>query len=382
MESLERARPATTERAYSAGLWRKGVEVEDFRGLTNVGIRRPFECRPLRIAFESGQLSYSDREVDLYNSGVNQILSVAAGRGHALYHFRMADLYINAGIPHAEMSILALPPDYEGDPRQSHSALRVVETRPVPLAEIDIAFLRADDVRDETTPNLDLLRSMERHSTLIEMIDATLATCDKFELVRRAPEVPQPVTFAAETREAALDAIARVPRDHGFFVLKDRFGYGCGAQVHRLAFDDPHLDTTIDRYLAAYGRVLVQEFCPEVAHGDLVATFFDDRLIAPMRRLPASGEWRTNASLGGVEIACTLTPEQERIACAIRHRFPDCRYLSVDMLPSGKVLEVNAFPGGKGLWTNYGIAVGAIILDTLEAELEGTPVGDALVVGD
>lgn len=356
--------------------------MEHFRGLINVGVRRRFDGRPLRIAFESGQLSYSDREVNLYNSGVNQIVSVAASRGHAIYHFRMADLHARAGIPHADMSILALPKGYAGDPLASHLALREINRQSVPLAEIDLGFLRGDDVRDATTPNLDLLRAMERHSTLIETIDATLATCDKYELLRRAPEVPQPVTFAADTLEATMDAVERLPRDHGFFVLKDRYGYGCGAQVHRLGFGDAHLDEMIAQYLDRYRHILVQEFCPEVVHGDLVVTFFDDRLIAPMRRLPASGEWRTNASLGGVEIACALTPEQERIARAARHHFAECRYLSVDMLESGKVLEVNAFPGGQGLWRNYGIAIGEIILDALEAELEGTPVGDALVAGD
>jgi len=356
--------------------------VRNIQAMPEIGIGAPSERRPLRIAFESGQLSYSDLEVDLYNSGVNQILSVAASRGHALYHFRMADLHTKAGIPHADMSILALPEGYAGDPLASHLALREINRQSVPLAEIDVAFLRADDVRDEATPNIDLSRAMEQHSTLIETIDATLATCDKFELVRRAPEVPQPVTFAVDALETAMDAVEPLPRDHGFFVLKDRFGYGCGAQVHRLAFSDPRLETTIDRYLAAYDHILLQEFCPEVGRGDLVVTFFDDRLIAPMRRLPASGEWKTNASLGGVEIACTLTPEQERIARTVRRRFAECRYLSVDMLDSGKVLEVNAFPGGKGLWKNYGISVGGIILDALEAELEGTPVGDALAVGD
>jgi hypothetical protein len=35
---------------------------------------------PLTIGFESARVTYTDFEVDLYNSGVNQILSVAAVR--------------------------------------------------------------------------------------------------------------------------------------------------------------------------------------------------------------------------------------------------------------------------------------------------------------
>ena len=48
-----------------------------------------YDKRLLTVAFESERLSYSNLEVDLHNSGVNQILSVCAARGHTLYHFNM-----------------------------------------------------------------------------------------------------------------------------------------------------------------------------------------------------------------------------------------------------------------------------------------------------
>jgi hypothetical protein len=49
----------------------------------------------LIIAFESERLTYSNFDVDLYNTGITQILSVAAARGHEIYHFSMADLYLH-----------------------------------------------------------------------------------------------------------------------------------------------------------------------------------------------------------------------------------------------------------------------------------------------
>ena len=49
--------------------------------------------KKLAIAFESEKLTYSKFDVDLYNTGITQILSVAASRGHNLYHFCMSDLY-------------------------------------------------------------------------------------------------------------------------------------------------------------------------------------------------------------------------------------------------------------------------------------------------
>ncbi|MBD3265665.1 hypothetical protein GF373_03265, partial [bacterium] len=49
-------------------------------------IKKP-SPQKLVIAFESEQLTYSNFAVDLYNTGITQILSVAAARGHEIYHF-------------------------------------------------------------------------------------------------------------------------------------------------------------------------------------------------------------------------------------------------------------------------------------------------------
>ncbi|MFP3869548.1 MAG: N-formylglutamate amidohydrolase [Syntrophobacteria bacterium] len=332
----------------------------------------------LNIAFESARLSYSDLEVDLYNSGVNQILSVAASRGHFLYHFSMADLYLHDGVPYARASILALPQPWQGDPTEAYLSLKKMDERPLPLHEIQLCFIRGDDIRHTGTPNLHILQMIENHGLLIENTAATLSTCDKYELVRRAPHIPQPVTFPARSLEEAMEAINLLPDAEGYFVLKDRYGYGCGEQVHRIEFGDPQLEEVISMYLSTYNYILLQEFCPEVRNGDVVVTFFDGELIAPMHREAGWGEWRTTVSQGGIQRFYTLTPEQEHIVRAVIAAFPECRFASVDLLQSGKVLEINAFPGGKGLMEIYGISVGALIMDRLEEEILGIPAPPAI----
>ena len=327
----------------------------------------------LNVAFESERLSYSEQEVDLYNSGINQILSVAASRGHSLYHFSMADLFVHEGGPYVRASILSLPEGWEGDPLEAHQDLKKEDERPVPLSDIDLCFARGDDIRHTGTPNLDLLRDLEKNAVLIESIEATLSTCDKYEMVRRVPNLPMPVTFAASTLEDAMKAIKELPPGSGHFVLKDRYGYGCGEQVHLLEFEDPELEALITMYLSSYNYILLQEFCPEVKDGDLVVTFFDQELLAPLHRVAGWGEWKTNFCKGGNQRYFTLTSEQESIARTVINAFPECRFASVDMLPSGKVLEINAFPGGKGLLEIYGISVGNIIMDRMEKEILGRP---------
>jgi len=342
--------------------------------------RLPFEQAyypggPLTIGFESERVTSSDDEVDLVNSGINQILSVAAVRGHRLLHFSIADLHGNDGQYFAEAAILALDPTWDGaDAHHAHRHLEVVDRRAIPLAEVQLYFVRGDDIRTERTPNIEILQWAAAHAKLLESVEATLSTTDKYATIERSPQLPHPVTFAAATTEQALGAIERLPHDEPWFVLKDRYGYG-GAHVHRLGFDDPDLEVVVARRLGDYGHVLVQEFRPEVRNGDLVVTFFDDELIGSLRRIAPPGDWRTNASIGADEVGVTLTPEQESIARALKRSFPECRLASVDMLESGHVLEINAFPGAEGLLSNYKIVLGEIVLDRLEEELLGKGVG-------
>lgn len=329
----------------------------------------------LTVAFESEKLSYSNLEVDLNNSGINQILSVCAARGHTIYHFTIQDLFYHEGNALAKTSVLTLPESWYTDPLECYTLLSKIDERPVPLGNIDLCFMRGDDVRHSGTPNLDILRELENHSLLIERIDATLSTTDKYEIIKRVPEIPQPVTYAAGTFDEAMQALDRVPgREGGYFVLKDRFGYGCGHGVHRIKFADPELPEVLKMYLSNYESIILQEYCPEVKKGDLVVTFFDGELIGTMCRVAAPGEWKTNFSLGATQFSYNLSSDQEKIARTVQDAFSECRLLSVDMLQSGKVLEVNAFPGAKGLLDLYGISLGTIAMDRIERELLGTEI--------
>ncbi len=331
------------------------------------------ESNKLIVAFESEKLTYSQYTVDLYNTGVTQILSVAASRGHDIFHFSMADLYLYEGEPYAKASHLELPEYWEGDPVFSYQFLQVTEERPLKLSNIDICFARGDDIKDNTTPNLDLLSTIEKKGVLIESIQATLMTTDKYELARRIPHVPQPLTFAANTVEEAMEAVKQLPKNQEYFILKDRYGYGCGMQVHKLEFNDPELENCLIMYISNYNHVVLQEFCPEVKNGDLVVTFFDGEMIAPLFREPAWGEWKTNVSFGSKQRMHVLTEEQEHIAREVIAAYPEIRYASVDMFTTGKVIEINAYPGGQGLYDIYGISVGNVVLDKLESEVLGLP---------
>ncbi len=332
--------------------------------------------RRLTLAFESARLSYSHAPVDLHNPTVNRILALGVERGHHLWHFAMTDLFANGGVPMARMTPLVMNPSIQVP--SVLSSYRLVPLPPVimPLDQLDAIIVRGDDIRNELElPQIRLLQQMEGKIRVVESVQATLETCDKFQLLLRLPDVPQPQTFAATTLDEAFQGLDQLHRDSGMFVLKDRFGYGCGATVHRIDANSPNLAATVQRYLEQYTSILIQEYCPEVVDGDLRVTFLDGKLLGAIRRQASEGEWRTNLSLGGHPEPWALTRNQEAIAQRVATAFPECRTLGVDLLLSGKVLEVNAMPGSAGLLACHGIDLGQMLLDLLEAEVSPRSIG-------
>ena len=152
---------------------------------------------PLTIAFESAQVTYTDFEVDLYNSGVNQILSVAAGREHRLLHFSMADLHDRGGEYATEAAILELDPAWErAEPLHAHRHLRVVEHAHRPAERrCSSSSCAATTSATERTANIEILQWAAAHAKVLETVEATLSTTDKYAPVERGPQLPHPVTF-------------------------------------------------------------------------------------------------------------------------------------------------------------------------------------------
>lgn len=81
------------------------------------------------------------------------------------------------------------------------------------------------------------------------------------------------------------------------------------------------------------GRVLIQEFLPEIAQGELAGVFFDGAFSHGLRRLPAPGQFRVNSRYGGRMEAATLVPDVVAQMAAVLGLLPEpALYARVDGL--------------------------------------------------
>ncbi len=140
---------------------------------------------------------------------------------------------------------------------------------------------------------------------------------------------------------------------NGPFVLKPLLG-SQGRDVFFLSQPDSINARQIVDILGRTGYLVVQEFIPEAAAGDIRVLTLDDTIITGnqvplgIRRTPAAGELRSNVSLGGTAEVIALTDRQVQICTEVAgYLYNDgIRFAGLDLIGE-KIVEVNVYsPSG------------------------------------
>ena len=169
------------------------------------------------------------------------------------------------------------------------------------------------------------------------------------DLGRRGVRIPRSIDTDAEPAAiaAALDELAL--RDA---VIKPLIG-ASGSGVERVTRGEEATALARARALKPTDRVLVQEFLPAIAAGELAGVFFDGVFSHGLRRRPAPGEFRINSQYGGYMEAAALDP---RIVTQMREvlaLLPDRPlYARIDGVADGDrlvVMEVEVNEPGLGM---------------------------------
>lgn len=146
--------------------------------------------------------------------------------------------------------------------------------------------------------------------------------------------------------------LERVQSDAGPWVVKPATGTR-GEGVRLVKRGDEGLESMLDE-LVARGPVLVQAYVPEAPQGDVrvhvvggVPLEVDGR-AAVVRRVPASGEWRSNVALGGRPEPATLTESVRGLVAQVGPQLcaDGLWHVGLDVV-GDRIVECNVYsPGG------------------------------------
>ncbi len=130
--------------------------------------------------------------------------------------------------------------------------------------------------------------------------------------------------------------------------------------------------STIEAFYMLKKKILVQEFIKESRGTDIRAFVVGDRVVASMKRIASSGNFRSNLHQGGSAEKVALS--REEIDTALKAtKLLGLKVAGVDML-RGKnksfIIEVNASPGLEGIETTTGVDVAGEIISFIERDIK------------
>ncbi|MBD1546577.1 glutathione synthase [Roseibium aggregatum] len=310
---------------------------------------------PLKVAVQMDHIS----SINIAGDSAFALMLEAQARGHALYHYTPDRLAMIG-----DDVFCALEPVTVRDEKGSHFTLG--ERERFNMAEMDVVLMRQD-------PPFDLAYIAATH-ILQKIHPQTLVVNDPVE-VRNAPEKLFVTEFAdlmpptLITRDKAEIDLFRA--EYGDIVMKPLFGHG-GAAVFRITADDLNYGSLYDFFAATFREPwVIQQFLPNVKHGDKRILLVDGEFAGAVNRVPAKGDLRSNMVRGGAPTDSELTDRErhicERLGPSLREK--GLILVGIDVI-DGWLTEINvtAPTGIRAIRNLGGPDVAARVWDVLEAK--------------
>ena len=285
------------------------------------------------------------------------LLLEAQRRGHGLSYYTPDKLSMVGDEIVAPVQLLTVR-DEPGD----HFTLG--EPRREALNGFDVVLLRQD-------PPFDLAYITSTH--LLERIHPKTLVVNDPASVRNAPEklfvmnFPQLMPPTLISRD--LDEINAFRDKHGPVVMKPLHGHG-GAAVFRVMPQDMNFGSLFDMFAVTFREPwVIQQFIPEVKHGDKRIILVNGEFAGAVNRVPAADDLRSNMVRGGAAQETELTPREREICAtvgpALRER--GLLFVGIDVI-NGNLTEINVTSptGIRAISRLGGPDVAAKIWDAIE----------------
>src|SRR5512142_3254937 len=287
------------------------------------------------------------------------LLLEAQKRGHGLSYYTPDKLSMVGEEVVAPVQLLTVR-DEPGD----HFTLG--EPKCEALNGFDVVLLRQD-------PPFDLAYITSTH--LLERIHPKTLVVNDPASVRNAPEklfvmnFPQLMPPTLISRD--LDEINAFREQHGAVVMKPLHGHG-GAAVFRVMPQDMNFGSLYDMFSVTFREPwVIQQFIPEVKHGDKRIILVNGEFAGAVNRVPAADDLRSNMVRGGAAQETELTPREREICATLGPALREggLLFTGIDVI-DGYLTEINVTsPTGIRAIKNLGGAdIAALIWDRIEAK--------------
>ncbi|AEI88512.1 MAG: glutathione synthase [Candidatus Midichloria mitochondrii] len=281
-------------------------------------------------------------------------------RGYEIFFYQVKDLYIENNEVFAKGFFAHLEKD-------SKSYYSITNHAVLNLAEVLLIMIRQD-------PPFDM--NYITSTYILDKLGAHTPVFNNPSSIRNLPEKFSPLIFKNFLPEfiisSDLHLIEHFIQRHNFAVLKPLYQHG-GKNIVLTNVDEENFQATIKNHIEKFGHIVVQQFIPSVRNnGDKRVIFSAGKLIGFFQRLPKSGDFRSNAALGGSFAKCELTIK-EQLLCKKIGKFLEKNsiiFAGIDILGE-KLIEINiTSPTGLAILNKlYGGLHEKLVVNTIETKV-------------
>ena len=217
------------------------------------------------------------------------ILLAAQRQGYKLFYIEQGDLFLENGLPFAEVCPLRVfdDPDcwYKLDNRSA-----------VPLDEIAVVLMRKDPPFDsEYIYSTYILEAAEKRGTMVVNKPQSLRDCNEKVFATEFPQCTPPLLVSR-----SLKRLKGFLQEHQDVVFKPLDGMG-GTSIFRVKADDQNLNVILET-LTQYGSqtIMAQKYLADISDGDKRVLIVDGEVIPYcLARIPSASDFRGNLAAGG-----------------------------------------------------------------------------------
>jgi glutathione synthase len=294
------------------------------------------------------------------------LMEEAQARGHRVDHCLITDLFATAdpstGTRRAGARVRQA--SMSRDPAARPVTLGAAER--VWLDELDAVLMRKDPPFDSNYLWATQVLELARGSTLLVNDPRGLREANEKLYALHFPG-QMPATLVSSDKD---DIKAFLHAHRGKVVIKPLSGAG-GDGVFLLEAGDLNVNAIIETVTHVGRRMsMVQEFLPEVAHGDKRVLLLDGEPLGAILRVPRKDDVRSNIHVGGTVEKAPLDEHDRRIVAALRDKLREdgLVFVGLDVI-GGRLTEVNVTsPTGIQQMSRLdGVNLAAKVLDWIEA---------------
>ncbi len=238
-----------------------------------------------------------------YKDSTFAMLLAAQARGHALFYFQQADLYVAEGVACVTAQMLSVS-DNTAD------YYHLGDKQIFPLAELNVVLMRKDPPFDmEYVYSTYILEMAEKQGTLIVNPPAALRAVNEKFYISYFPELT-PNTLVSRD----MDKIREFIESEGKAVVKPMDGMG-GTGIFKVSRDDANTNAILEALGNGSETLMVQAYVDKVTEGDKRILLVDGEPAKyGLARIPQGKEFRANLAVGGRGEVQPLS-EQELALC-------------------------------------------------------------------